>query len=295
MKTVSQSLPVSLPAGQSDGSFGLALGGGGARGFAHISMLEVLDELGIRPAIVAGTSIGALLGSAYASGMSGQDIRAYCDDLFMNRTAVLKRLFSHWNDAWFSSKVSMTGSPFSAENIITALLPETMPKTFEELAIPFLAVATDFYTQSECVLDSGPLIPAVAASCALPAVFRPIQLDDRILIDGGFVNVVPFDLLCDKVAITAAVDVTGGPKKGKKVPSYIDTIIGSTQITMRAIVNEKLARTKPDIFVRPNMGKFGVLEFHRYKEICAASVGARDEFKRACESVLAAEQKRSTS
>jgi NTE family protein len=287
MKTANHSLPETSLAGQGHQSFGLALGGGGARGFAHISMLEVLDELGIRPAIVSGTSIGALLGSAYASGMSGQDIRAYCDDLFVKRTAVLRRLFSHWNDAWFTSKVSMTGSPFSAENIITALLPETMPKTFEELKIPFLAVATDFYTQSEHVLSTGPLVPAIAASCALPAVFRPIQLDDRILIDGGFVNVVPFDLLCDKVTITAAVDVTGGPKKGRKVPSYIDAIIGSTQITMRAIMNEKLARTKPDIFVRPNMGQFGVLDFHRYQEICAASVEARDEFKRACEAMLA--------
>lgn len=287
MKTMNHSSPETALVSQADQSFGLALGGGGARGFAHIAMLEVLDELGIRPAIIAGTSIGALLGSAYASGMSGKDIRAYCDDLFLNRTAVPRRLFSHWNDAWFTSKVSMTGSPFSAENIIAALLPEAMSKTFEELQIPFLTVATDFYTQSECVLDSGPLLPAVAASCALPAVFRPIQLNERVLIDGGFVNVVPFDLLCGRVAVTAAVDVTGGPKKGNKMPSYIDAIIGSTQITMRAIVNEKLARTKPDIFVRPNMGQFGVLEFHRYQEICAASVAARDEFKRACEAVLA--------
>jgi NTE family protein len=284
---MNHSAPETMSVSLADQSFGLALGGGGARGFAHIAMLEVLDDLGIRPAIVAGTSIGALLGSAYASGMSGNDIRAYCDDLFLNRTAVLRRLFSHWNDAWFTSKVSMTGSPFSAENIIAALLPETMPKTFGELKIPFLAVATDFYTQSECVLNSGPLIPAVAASCALPAIFRPIQLNERVLIDGGFVNVVPFDLLCEKVAITAAIDVTGGPKRGNKMPSYIDAIIGSTQITMRSIVNEKLQRTKPDIFVRPNMGQFGVLEFHRYQEICAASVAARDEFKRACEAVLA--------
>lgn len=287
MQKIEQSSSQTAPQSPAD-SFGLALGGGGARGFAHIGIFEVLDELGIRPAIIAGTSIGALLGSAYASGMSGKDIRDYCDDLFLKRTAVMRRLFSHWNDAWFTSKVSMTGSPFSAENIITALLPEAMPKVFEDLKIPFLAVATDYYEQSEYVMSRGPLVPAVAASCALPAIFRPIQMEGRVLIDGGFVNVVPFDLLCGNVAVTAAVDVTAGPKHEDKVPSYIETIIGSTQITMRSIVNEKLQRKKPDIFVRPDMGQFGVLEFYRYEEICAASVGARDEFKCACEAMLAA-------
>ncbi len=288
MKTINHSSPEATPVTPADLSFGLALGGGGARGFAHIAMLEALDELGIRPAIISGTSIGALIGSAYASGMSGKDIRAYCDDLFLKRTAVLRKLFSHWNDNWFTSKGSMTGSPFSAENIITALLPVFMPKTFEELKIPFLAVATDFHEQSEHVISHGPLVPAVAASCALPAIFRPVQLDGRVLIDGGFVNVVPFDLLCGNVAITAAVDVTAGPKHEDKVPSFIDVIIGATQITMRSIVNEKLQRKKPDIFVRPDMGQFGVLEFYKYQEICAASVAIKDEFKRACEAVLAA-------
>lgn len=286
MKTINHSSSEITTAAPAEKSFGLALGGGGARGFAHIAMLEVLDDLGIRPAIISGTSIGALLGSVYASGMSGKDIRAHCDDLFLKRTTVLRKLFSHWNDAWFTLKGSMNGSPFSAENIITPLLPETVPGTFEELKTPFLAVATDFYEQSEYVISRGPLVPAVAASSALPAIFRPIQLDGRILIDGGFVNVVPFDLLRGKTAITAAIDVTAGPKHSDKVPSYIDTIVGATQIAMRATVNEKLRRKTPNIFVRPDMGQFGVLEFYKYEEICAASMSARDEFKRACEAAL---------
>lgn len=288
MKTIDHFSTEFTPANLAEKSFGLALGGGGARGFAHIAILEVLDELGIRPAIIAGTSIGALLGSLYASGMSGREIRAQCDDLFLKRINVLRKLFSHWNDAWFTLKGSMTGSPFSAENIITALLPEGMPGTFEELKIPLLVVATDFHEQSEYVISRGPLLPAVAASCALPAIFRPIPLDGRILIDGGFVNVVPFDLLCGKNTITAAVDVTAGPKHSDKVPSFIDTIVGATQIAMRTTVNEKLRRSTPDIFIRPDMGQFGVLEFYKYEEICAASLGARDEFKRACEAALSA-------
>lgn len=288
MKIIDHSSTEFTPVNPAEKSFGLALGGGGARGFAHIAILEVLDDLGIRPAIISGTSIGALLGSLYASGMSGRDIRNYCDDLFLKRINVVRKLFSHWNDAWFTSKGSMNGSPFSAENIITALLPEAVPETFEELKIPLLAVATDFHEQSEYVISRGPLLPAVAASCALPAIFRPIQLDGRVLIDGGFVNVVPFDLLSSKNAITAAIDVTAGPKHSDKVPSIIDTIVGATQIALRSSVNEKLRRKAPDIFVRPDMGQFGVLEFYKYEEICAASLGARDEFKRACEAALSA-------
>src|SRR5688572_5996455 len=77
--------------------FGLALGGGGARGFAHILMLEALDELGITPCLIAGTSIGAMIGAAYASGMSGKEVRFYCEELLQKRSVVVKRLFSNWS------------------------------------------------------------------------------------------------------------------------------------------------------------------------------------------------------
>jgi NTE family protein len=182
----------------------------------------------------------------------------------------------------------MNGSPFSAENIISALLPAGVPKSFEELPIPLLVVATDFYAQSQYVMDKGPLIPAIAASCALPSIFRPVQLDGRILIDGGFVNVVPFDLLGGRADQVAGIDVTAGPQqKGDKIPSLIEVIIGSTQITMRSVVNEKLEHSKPDIFVRAELGQFGVLEFYKYVDIYAAAGDAKEEFKRKCEAVLA--------
>ncbi len=268
-------------------SLGLALGGGGARGFAHIAILETLDELGVRPDVIAGTSIGALFGAAYAAGMTGKDIREYCEALFLKRTAVARKIFSYWNESWLAEKNPMNGSPFSAENIITALLPETVPKRFEELKTPLLTVSTDFYAQCQHVIGEGDLIPAVAASCALPAIFRPIQMDGHILIDGGFVNAVPFDVLCDRVDVTAAIDVTAGPQhRDGKIPSLIDVIIGSAQITMRSVVNEKLNSSRPDIFVRADIGQFGVLEFYKFEAIYAASAEARDEFKRAIEAIF---------
>jgi NTE family protein len=276
-----------VPAPVSGPTFGLALGGGGARGFAHVLILEALDELGIRPKIIAGTSIGALIGAAAASGMSGAEIRAYCEELFHKRTEVLKRLFSRKNGALAALKTAGYGSAFSGENILKALLPASLPARFEELKIPFLAVTTDFYAQDQYVLTEGPLIPAIAASSALPGVLRPIEVEGRILVDGGFVNPVPFDLLIGRATTIAAIDVSAGPQQsGSRVPTLIETIIGSNQITLRSVTREKLKISAPDILIRPEVGRFRVLDFYKIDEIFAASEAAKDEFKRACEKIL---------
>jgi len=268
---------------------GLALGGGGARGFAHVPMLEALDELGVTPRVIAGTSIGSLIGAAYASGMTGAAIRAYCEELFYRRSELIRRLFSHWNGGLAIFTGGDNGSAFSGENILKALLPETLPETFEALKIPLLAVTTDFYAQSQHVIEHGPLVPAIAASSALPGVLRPIEMDDRILVDGGFVNPVPFDLVTRRAEIVAAVDVTGGPQQSKgKVPSLIDAIIGVNQITLRSVLREKLKAQAPDIMIRPEISFFRVLDFYKIDDIFAAAEPAKDEFKRACEAALEA-------
>ncbi len=272
------------PAVDGERRFGLALGGGGARGLAHIPMLEALDELGIVPRIIAGTSIGSLIGAAYASGMSGADIRRYCQELFQGRTEILKRLFSHWNGDGGEADSLGNGSIFAAENILGALLPETLRGSFETLKIPLIAVATDFYQQSQLCLDKGPLIPAIAASCALPGIIRPIELGGRVLIDGGFVNPVPFDLIEGHADIIAAIDVSAGPQQSRgKMPSLIEAVIGANQITLRSVLREKLKSSAPHILIRPNIGHFRVLEFYKIGEIFAAAETSKDEFKRVCE------------
>ncbi|WP_170937136.1 MULTISPECIES: patatin-like phospholipase family protein [Rhodomicrobium] len=286
--------PAATPDGQpSDGadpSFALALGGGGARGFAHVLMLEALEELGIVPRVIAGTSIGALIGAAYASGISGPDIRSYCEELFHKRTRIVRRLFSRWNA--LGELRSGGGSVFSGERILEALLPETLPRSFEALKIPLIAVTTDYYLQRQHLISTGPLVPAIAASCALPGVLRPIKLDGRVLVDGGFVNPVPFDLLKGRADIVAAIDISAGPQQSRgQMPSLIDSIIGSNQISMRSVMREKLKSSAPDIMIRPDIGHFRVLDFYKIDEIFAESISAKDHFKRACEAAIAARRR----
>jgi NTE family protein len=270
--------------------FALALGGGGARGLAHALMLEALDELGIRPRIIAGTSIGALMGAVYASGMSGAGIREYCSELFRKRTALVKRLFSRINGSGgLSNLLNNAMIPvFSGERILEAMLPQTLPATFEGLQIPFLSVTTDFYTHSQYVISEGPLIPAIAASAALPGVLKPVEIDGRILVDGGFVNPLPFDVFKGDAGITAAIDVSVGPlRSSKRFPSLMEAMIGSPQIALATIIREKLKTSAPDILIRPHVGHFKVLDFFKFEEIFAASEAAKDEFKRACEKAIA--------
>jgi NTE family protein len=263
-------------------NIGLALGGGGARGLAHIAVLEAFDALGVSPAMITGTSIGALIGAAYASGMTASDIRAYCAAAFARRSALARHIFYRWRgrvwDYW------RPGSPafFKSERIFELVLPPDLPATFEGLEIPFQTVATDFFTQSEYVSASGPLLPALAASSALPALLTPVKLDGRVLIDGGFVNPLPFDLLKPDTDFVIAVDVSGGASEPKDdFPRPMETLLGAQQIALRSIINAKLRTSAPNLLIRPAVGQFRVLDFLHMDEILAASAGAKEEALRA--------------
>lgn len=268
----------------------LALGGGGARGLAHIHVIEVLDELGIRPVLIAGVSIGAIMGAAMAAGMTGREIRAHTLATIGRPGQIMNRLWS-LRPAGFSQMVAggFRVGQFNLERVLKAFLPERLPETFEELPIPLKIIASDYYAQCECVCDSGPLLPAIAASAALPAVFRPVVLNGRVMIDGGLWNPVPFDHLAGKADITIGVDVVGKPPAGTaEVPNSIDSLYGATQLTMRSIVTLKLEKAAPDIFLQPEVGRFRVLDFAKAEDVLAASAGIRDELKRALDARLSA-------
>ena len=131
---------------QSGPRIGLALGGGGARGLAHIHVIEALDELGIRPSIISGTSIGSIVGAGVASGMSGREIHQFAEETLGQRAEVLTRI---WRSRPTSISELMDGGvrigQFNIERIVRSFLPEAIPKTFAELKIPLRVTATDYY------------------------------------------------------------------------------------------------------------------------------------------------------
>src|SRR5262245_30814463 len=187
-------------------SFALALGGGGARGIAHIAVLEVLDEMGVRPTAIAGSSAGAMIGAAYAAGMSGRDIRRHVVSLAHNRSEVLRRLmtaragsFANLFSGGFGSAAQVDGEKFCEQ-----FMPESMPDDFGDLKIPLIIIASDLYRREQVALTAGPLRRALAASMALPTVVRPIAIDDRVLVDGGATNPLPFDQLRGRADVVVA-------------------------------------------------------------------------------------------
>ncbi|MDF2370541.1 MAG: patatin-like phospholipase family protein [Rhizobiaceae bacterium] len=276
------------PASTGDPTVAVAFGGGGARGFAHIHIIETLNELGIRPVAISGASIGAIMGAAMASGMSGAEIREYTRATLGSRSEVLSRI---WRLRPTRMGDVISGGfrlgQFNVERILTTMLPESLPATFEELDIPTQIIVTDFYAQQEAVCSSGDLINAIAASAAIPALFRPVVRDGRYMIDGGIFNPVPFDHLYGLADIIIGIDVVGGPSGDDgESPTTTDLMFGASQLMMQSIIGMKLKINRPNIFLRPNVSEFRVLDFLKVDEILTASVDVRDELKHALDAII---------
>ncbi len=263
---------------------GLALGGGGARGLAHILVLEAFDELGVTPTAIAGTSIGAIIGAGAAAGLSGHALRAHTEEILSARVELVRQLFAARSDpvSTFLRFLPIRSSMFNAESLMALLLPKAVPKTFDALTMPLAVVATDFYAQEQYVMREGPLQRAIAASMALPAIFSPVVIDGRPMVDGGLVNPLPFDLFGTDVDITVAIDVSGAPRRREDgaAPSPLEVIMSSSQIFQRSIVREKLRAVQPDVFIAAPVDDFSVLDFHRFKDILAASAPLKEQLKR---------------
>jgi NTE family protein len=258
----------------------IVLGGGGARGLAHIPMLEALDEMGIVPTAIAGTSIGAIVGAVYAAGLSGERIRAHTLSMFRNRTRVFAKLF----EARIGRMADLfaRGNPvlLDGESLLDRFWPQEVPDDFEELTIPFTAVATDYYGCSQIAFSSGALVSAVAASMALPGLIKPVDIEGKLLIDGGAVNPLPCDVVAGKADIIVAVDVTGTPAADEAgLPNAISTLFGAAQIMQAAIAKVKTTAHPPDILVRPAIQQFGVIDFFKASRILEAAAPAKAKLK----------------
>lgn len=237
---------------------GLALGGGGARGLAHIKAVEILDELKIKPSIISGTSMGAIIGGFYASGTSAQQMLDLIDQISLRK---MQKLIDF---SLFASSSLLKGKgieEFLKENIAA--------ETFDDLEIPLKVVATDYWQMEQVVFSSGDLVHAIRASMSIPAIFEPVEDHNRILIDGGAVNPVPHDIIRQECDYLIAVDVMGEPKKGHpvKIPNIFDSIMTTFQIMQRSIIDLKKDDCQIDCLVSPDLNQIGILDFHKEEEV----------------------------
>ena len=270
----------------SEPKIGLALGGGGARGLAHIPMLEVFDELGLKPAIIAGCSMGALVGAAYACGMNAKDMRVQAEKILGNRMGAARYVFG--------TRGSKIGDIFSlrgllslhlhGEKLVDLALPDSLPQNIEDTLIPLLIITTDFERMEERVMSRGNIVQAVAASIAIPGVIVGPKIEGHIHVDGGVTNPVPFDHVRAGMDIVVAIDVTGKPKALlRKHPSNMELAVGSMLIMFHQLAELRRAAAPPDIYIRPEVERFGSTEFFKPREIFEAASSSKDKLKRALE------------
>ena len=241
-------------------AIGLALGGGFARGIAHIGVLKVLEEENIPIKFVAGTSVGALIGAAYCSGLSPAELESVA-------FRVRFRSFARWTLSryGFASNQRMIG-------FLSSILKV---KTFEELRIPLAVTATDFSTGAGVVFRSGPLIEPVRASCTYPGMFLPVKFDGRLLIDGMLAYAVP-TIPLRKMGATRvlAVHLKGNWVNGEG-PRHLFDVIGQC-FSIAQEMNSSVWRAAADLVIEPDLNGYGYDDFeHAAALIRAGEIAAR--------------------
>lgn len=258
---------------------GLALGAGAARGWAHIGVLDRLTELGVVPAVIAGSSAGALAGGLYAGGRLGA-LKEFA--LSITR----RRMFSLLDLSW-------QGSGVIAGEKLGELLDEQLgDRTFADLDIPFISIATDYATGHELWLRDGRLVPAIRASYALPGIFRPVEIGGQWLIDGGVVNPIPVTA-CRALGARIVIAVTLGPDSASgtviqnpqsdtgaadanAAPALKAVLVAAFNITQDRLSRSRLAGDPPDLLVQPRTPEIGIFDFDKAPEAIAAGSEAVD-------------------
>ena len=271
-------------------TIGLALGGGAARGLAHIVVLEALDEMGVKPDYISGCSIGALLGAAYASGLEAKEIREHALAVLGTPGKAIRQLF--WPRGNGSAANAINFSLFrpvslNGLGLVQQVMPPHTALRIEDTKIPFSVVSTDFYAGCEVTIDSGELESAVAASIAIPGVISAPKHKGRVMIDGAYTNPVPMcQIRAHGSDLLVAVDVTGKPVDDSKDPGPATLVLGATQIMQNRISRLQSEIAKPDVMITPDIDRFAAHDFLKIKEILAAAEPERDRVKRRLEQLL---------
>jgi NTE family protein len=263
---------------------GFVLGAGSARGWAHIGVLRALTEAGVKPDLIAGCSVGAFVGAAFAAGRL-DPLESWALGLDWKRMLGL-------------ADFGLRGGLIKGRRINNVFREQFVERDFSELPIPFAAVATDLHSGQEIWLREGKVSAAIGASIAVPGLFQPVQHEGRYLVDGSVVNPIPVSLCRAMGAdIVVAVDLgsdlvgryvgeddraptpTGArgiigrvlPRFNKPsdkqaesaAPALLETLMGSINIMQLRIARSRLAGEPPDVLLTPRLGHLGLLDYHR--------------------------------
>ncbi len=268
---------------QSEPKVGLVLSGGGAKGFAHIGVLKVLDSLDVKVDYIAGTSMGAIIGSLYAAGYTGKQLDSIFTvtdfDKLINDDypRASKSLYERSNDERYIAslpfdnfKISLPSGISRGQNVYNLLYKLMLPVNgitdFEELPIPFFCIATNLETGKPVVLDQGKLAEAVSASGAFPSLFQPVMIGDQLYIDGGVTNNYPIELLREKgMDIIIGADVQDGLRDRNDLRSATEILV---QINNFRTINDMRDKAKlTDIYIKPDITDFSVISFSQGRDI----------------------------
>jgi NTE family protein len=256
----------------------LVLSSGGARGIAHIAVIDELESRGYEICSVAGTSMGAFIGGVYASG----NMAVFKEWMYSLKAMEIVRLF----DFSFSNNGLVKGDKIFQE--LNKLFPD---QNIEDMPLPYVAISTDLLNNREVIHDKGSLFHAIRASISIPTFFKPFQNDDVLLVDGGLLNPVPVnrikrfegDLLFVVNVETLHSDpefsfliesdkhtkkpVNGGPFKYHGMPGYIQLVNKTIGIMLSHLSDLTLEKYNPDLVININRDLFGTYDFHKYNEI----------------------------
>lgn len=274
---------------------GLVLGGGGARGAAHVGVLQVLEELHVPVEFVVGTSMGAIVGGLYAAGVSPDSMegwlrRADWDDLFRDAPRYSELSFRRKEDARAfpmplvvgvgADGLQLPSGLIAGQKLNLALRSLTFGAVrvsdFDSLAVPFRAVATDLETGALTVFSQGDLVDAMRASMSVPGVFTPYPVDGRLYVDGGLVQNLPVDVACGLGAdVVIAVDVGSRLADPSELHSVLDITSQVTRIVTRSGSDREIAGLGPsDILVQPDLGDISSTDFGRSLDAVVAGRAA---------------------
>lgn len=256
---------------------GLVLSGGGAKGFAHIGVLKVLEEANVKVDFIGGTSMGAIIGGLYASGYNATQIDSIFkatdfDKIIQDQIPrSSKNYYIKRNDERYAVSLPMDkfriGVPAAFSkglynyNLLAKLLHSARDiKDFSKLPIPFICIATDIETGEEILLNEGYLPQAISASAAFPSLFAPVEIDGRLLVDGGVKNNYPIDEVRRMGAdFIIGVDVQDGLKTRENLTGATNILVQVSSLSMSEKMLSKIEKT--DVYIKPDIREYGVISF----------------------------------